>query len=84
VSDTLPEIEQMYRRQLMSRSGEDRFVMGALMFDAAREMVLASLPPGLTEAEVRYRLCERIYGAESDVLHLVRTALGKQGHPPTH
>ncbi len=38
--------------------------MGAQMFDAAREVVKASLPPGLSEAEQRRQLFERFYGDE--------------------
>ena len=64
MSDTPPEIERMVREKLMARSGEERFVMGALMFDSAREMVKASLPPGLSEAEQRRQLFKRIYGTE--------------------
>ena len=50
MTDTPPEVERMLREKLMARSGEERFVMGALMFDSAREMVKASLPQGLPEA----------------------------------
>jgi len=56
MTDTLPNVERMVREMLMARSGEERFVMGARMFDAAREMILASFPPGLTEAEREQRL----------------------------
>ena len=38
--------------------------MGAQMFDAAREVVKASLPPGLSEAEQRRQLFKRLYGDE--------------------
>ena len=62
MTDTPPEIEQMVRERLMAFSGAERFLMGVRMFDAAREMVLASLPSGLTEDERRERLFERIYG----------------------
>jgi hypothetical protein len=48
----------------MALSGEERFVMGAQMFDSAREMVKASLPPGLSEAEQRRQLFKRFYGKE--------------------
>jgi hypothetical protein len=51
----------------MARSGEERFVMGARMFDSAREMVKASLPPGLSIAEQRRELFKRIYGKELEV-----------------
>ena len=55
------------RDKLMARSGEERFVMGAQMFDSAREMVKASLPPGLSEAEQRRQLFKRLYGKEIDI-----------------
>lgn len=62
MTDTTPEMAEQYRALLMARSGEERFIMGAQMFDAARAMVLASLPAGLPAAEVRRRLFERFYG----------------------
>lgn len=62
MNDTSPEVEELVRGMLMGRSGEERFVMGALMFDAAREMVIASLPPNLPPREFRSRLFRRIYG----------------------
>ena len=48
----------------MALSGEVRFMMGAQMSESAREMVKASLPPGLSEAEQRRQLFERFYGDE--------------------
>lgn len=66
MTDTLPEIERIMRDKLMARSGEERFVMGAQMFDSAREMVKASLPPDLSEMEQRRQLFKRIYGMEID------------------
>ncbi|MFZ3375178.1 MAG: hypothetical protein WA183_06460 [Chthoniobacterales bacterium] len=67
MADTLPEIERIMRDKLMARSGEERFVMGAQMFDSAREMVKASLPRGLSKAEQRRQLFKRIYGMEIDI-----------------
>ena len=64
MNDTSPEIERMVFDRMMALSGEERFIIGALMFDTAREIVLASFPPGLSSAEVRRRLCERFYGDE--------------------
>ena len=66
MTDTLPEIERIMRDKLMARSGEERFVMGAQMFDSAREMVKASLPRGLSKAEQQRQLFKRIYGMEID------------------
>jgi hypothetical protein len=67
VTDTPPEIARMIRAKIMARSGEERFIIGAEMFDAAREMVKASLPRGLSEMEQRRRLFKHIYGKELDV-----------------
>jgi hypothetical protein len=67
MTDTPPEIEQMTRDKIMARSGEERFIMGAQMFDSAREMVKASLPHDLSEPEQRRQLFKRIYGKELDV-----------------
>lgn len=62
MDDTAPEVREMMAAMLMRRSGEERFIMGALMFDAARELVIASLSPNLPVSEFRSRLFERIYG----------------------
>ncbi|MCP9493115.1 MAG: hypothetical protein MSG64_01535 [Pyrinomonadaceae bacterium MAG19_C2-C3] len=62
MNDTDPEIEARVREMMMRRSGEERFIMGALMFDAAREIVIASLPKDLPEDEFKRLLFERIYG----------------------
>ena len=48
----------------MALSGEVRFIIGAQMSESAREMVKASLAPGLSEAEQRRQLFERLYGDE--------------------
>ena len=64
MSDTPQEIERMVRDEIMARSGEERFIMGAQMFDSAREMLKASLPKDLSETEQRRLLFKRIYGKE--------------------
>ncbi len=64
MTDTSPEIERMVRNKIIARSGEERFIMGAEMFDSAREMVKASLPKNLSETERRRLLFKRIYGKE--------------------
>lgn len=46
----------------MARSGEERFMMGVRSFDAAREMVVASLPAGLSPMEFKRQLFRRLYG----------------------
>jgi len=61
MTDTSPEIAEMVRARLMALSGAERFRMGAEMFEAARRMVLASLPADLPQDERRRRLFERLY-----------------------
>lgn len=62
MTDTSPEIAEMVRTRLMARSSTERFLMGARMFDAAREIVLASLPADLTPSARKRALFERVYG----------------------
>ena len=64
MTDTRPEIDRIMHDKIMERSGEERFIMGAQMFDSALEMIKASLPKDLSEAEQRRLLFKRIYGKE--------------------
>ena len=62
MTDTSPEVAELVRQKLMARPAAERFVMGALMFDAARAMVLASLPKGLSADQLKRQLFQRVYG----------------------
>ena len=62
MTDTSPEIAELVRQKLMARSGSERFVMGVQMFEAARAVVLASLPTTLAPEELRRQLFQRLYG----------------------
>ncbi len=72
MNDTSPEIAALVRERLLARSGAERVLMGSRMFDAARAMVLASFPSGLSEIEIKGRLCERLYGNEVNVEAFVK------------
>ena len=73
MKDTPPEIEERVRQMMMARSGAERLIMGCQMFDAARSIIIASLPKDLPEDEFKRQLFERIYGAPLEkVLHTVR------------
>lgn len=78
----------MVRAKLMARSGVERVLMGSRMFDAARAMVLASFPSGLSEIEIKGRLCERLYGNEVEieafVQHLQSLPRKKLGKPESN
>ena len=62
MNDTSPEIAELVRQKLMARSGAERFIMGTRMFDAARAVVLASLPTELSQDELKRQLFHRLYG----------------------
>lgn len=72
MNDTDPEVREIVRRRFLERSGAERVLMGSQMFEVAKAMVLASFPDGLTELDVKARLCERLYGDEIDVSAFVR------------
>ena len=62
MTDTPPDVAEMVRLRMMAMSGAERFRMGVEMFEAARRMVLASIPADLPDAERKRYLYERIYG----------------------
>ena len=64
MNDTSPEIGKMIRERYMQMTGEERFLIGAGMFDTARAIALSSMPEDLSESERGRFLCERFYGAE--------------------
>jgi hypothetical protein len=88
MNDTPREIAEIVRARLLARSGAERVLMGSRMFDAARAMVLASFPSGLSEIEIKRRLCERFYGKEVDVdafvehLESIQQHGGRKHDPP--
>ncbi len=61
MNDTPPFVEHLYRQKIMERSGTERITMGSCMFDAARQMVLASFPKNISPQEKRKRLFLRLY-----------------------
>jgi hypothetical protein len=69
VEDTSPEIRQLVRRIVMSRSEEDRFLMCAEMHEAAKEFAKIDMPNGLTPEEQKHYIFRRIYGEEFPVRH---------------
>jgi hypothetical protein len=67
VNDTHPQIERRYREMLLSKSGEERLLMGDSMYATARKLALASIKtenPTATPAELKCALFLRFYGHE--------------------
>jgi hypothetical protein len=85
MNDTPKEIAEFVRHKLMALSGAERVLIGSRMFDSARAILLASLPPGISELETKRQLCERLYGNEVDVAAFVEslTKLDKLRCNPT-
>lgn len=73
MNDTPKEIAEFIRRKLLALSGSERVLIGSRIFDSARAIMLASLPPGISELETKRRLCERLYGGEVDVAGFVES-----------
>jgi hypothetical protein len=64
MNDTSPEIAALVHARMMAKTGEERFLMGIRMHEAARRMVMASFPPGITNEQRKQLLFERFYGGE--------------------
>lgn len=59
--DTSPEIARVVAERYRAMSGRERFMIGIRMFETARALAMASLPPGVSENERRHHLCKRFY-----------------------
>ena len=67
MNDTHPEIAIRFRNLMMSKTGQERLLMGCSMYDAAKEIVRSSIHnnhPGITEEGMRKEIFLRFYGRE--------------------
>lgn len=78
-SDTSLEIERKMQELTMALTPGERVMMVCQSFTFAQRIVLASLPPGLDEIEIKRALCERFYGDEVDVEAFVADLKRKAG-----
>jgi hypothetical protein len=62
MEDTTREIKEVHRQMLMSRTEEERFLMCSDMFEGGREIILSTMPPGLSEQDQKRYIYERTYG----------------------
>jgi len=67
MNDTPTEIANLVRQRVMERSGAERILMGSGMFETVKALILASFPQGLSDIEIKRRLCDRLYGNEVNV-----------------
>jgi hypothetical protein len=61
MDDTPRHVQELYRRQIMALTPEERLRMVSSFFDTARALALAGLPPG---TEPRRALFLRFYGQD--------------------
>ena len=67
MNDTHPDVAGRFRNLMMSKTGQERLLMGCSMYDAAKEIVRSSIynnHPGITEVEMRKEIFLRFYGQE--------------------
>ena len=60
--DTTREMEEMQNRLWMERSLDERADMMFGMFATARQILVSSLPAGLTERQIKEQVYFRTYG----------------------
>jgi len=67
MNDTHPEMAVRFRELMMSKTGQERLLMGCSMYDTAKEIVCSSIynnNPGITKADMRREVFLRFYGQE--------------------
>lgn len=64
MTDTTREIEELQNERWMKKTPQERARFASAMFAAAREAVLASLPKGLSDKEIKKQLYYRTYGED--------------------
>ncbi len=65
--DTHPEIAVRFRDLMMSKTGQERLLMGCSMYETAKQIVRSAIynsRPGITDAELKREIFLRFYGQE--------------------
>jgi hypothetical protein len=65
--DTHPELAVRFRDLMMSKTGQERLVMGCSMYDTTKEIVRSAIysrRPGITDTELKKEIFLRFYGQE--------------------
>ena len=66
MNDTAPDIAAYVDSRYAAMNPETRFLIGIRMFDAARELVEASIPEAIRGIDRRREICRRLYPALVD------------------
>lgn len=65
--DTHPDIAILFRDLMMSKTGQERLLMGCSMYDTAKQIMRSAISnsrPGITEEEMKKEIFLRFYGKE--------------------
>lgn len=62
MDDTSDEVKEILRKRYAALTGLERWNLGFASCSAARQIVLASLPKGLSQIEIKIQLFLRYYG----------------------
>ena len=65
--DTHPDVAIRFRDLMMSKSGQERLLMGCSMYDTAKEIVRSAIynnRHGITDKEMKKEIFLRFYGKE--------------------
>jgi len=67
MNDTNPDVAVRFRDLMMSKTSQERLVMGCSMYDTAKEIVRSAVrnrQPGITDAEIKREIFLRFYGQD--------------------
>jgi len=67
IFDTHPDVAIRFRDLMMSKSGQERLLMGFSMYDTARQIVCSAIynsRPEITDEEMKKEIFLRFYGRE--------------------
>jgi len=65
--DTHPDVAIRYRDLMMSKSGQQRLLMGCSMYDTAKQIVRSAIynsRPNITDKDMKKEIFLRFYGHE--------------------
>lgn len=68
IKDTPPELNEWLYQEMMKKTGEERFLMGASMSSMARAQVWSQIPADWPETERRREFLRRFYGKDLEEL----------------
>ena len=74
MNDTSLEFEAMVEERYRRMSPDERMKIAASMYETARAIVLASLPPGTSRRERRLAFARRMYEGELPLAALIAYA----------